>query len=109
VRKLPGCGQNVTCIVASFDRNQIKEFIGRVENDTAEFIGAEFKVARIVGAIYKQTELGNIEQAEASQMLHDLHHLSKLVATGYKYARMARNPVAEIRIMVLAEERRLTQ
>jgi hypothetical protein len=106
---MPDSRQNATCYMATFDRNQIKEFIGRVENDTAEFIGAEFRAARIAGFISKQADLGEVELTEASQMLHDLHHLSKLVATGYKYVRMARNPVAEIRIMVLAEERRIAQ
>lgn len=92
----------------AFDRSQIKEYIGRVENDAAEFIGAEFQVARLVGNISQQRELGEISEERASQLLDDALHLGRLAKIGHRYVKLARNPSAEIRIMVLADERRQT-
>lgn len=38
----------------SFDRNQVKEWITSVEDDSAEFIGAEFCAARLIGFVSQQ-------------------------------------------------------
>lgn len=90
----------------SFDRNQIKEFIGSIENDTAEFIGAEFEAARLVGFISQQLELGEVSRERARQLLSDANHLGRLAQIGHRFAKMVRSPSAEMRIMVLADEKR---
>src|SRR5688572_19938454 len=91
---------------AIFDRNQLKEYIGRVENDTAEFIGAEFNAARLIGFISRQHALGEVSDADAAQLLRDARHLANLAALGHRYTKLARNPSAEMRILVLADEKR---
>lgn len=92
--------------MATFDRNQIKEFIGAVENDCALFIGAEFQAARLIGNISRQHEMGDISAEMAQQLLEDAYHLARLAKLGHRYVRMVRNPSPEIRIMVLADEKR---
>lgn len=92
-----------------FSKNQTKEFIQRVEDDIAQFVGAEFLVARLVGNISRQHALGEISNEQAAQLLRDIQHLGLLVKTGHRYAKWARNPPAEIEIMVLADYEREKQ
>lgn len=89
-----------------FDRNQIKEFIQRVEDDTARFIGAEFSAARVIGFIYRQMELGEVSPGQASQLLDDIQRLAMLAKLGHRYAKWARHPPAEVEIMVLSNHER---
>lgn len=90
--------------MTTFDRNQIKEYIAGVEDDCAEFIGAEFCAARIIGNLARQHELGDLGNEQARQLVDDAHHLLRLAKLGHRYVKLARNPSAEMRIMVLAEE-----
>lgn len=85
-----------------FDRNQVKEFIGRVEDDIAQFIGAEFCAARIIANVSKQRELGDLSDAAARQLLDDAYHLAKLASIGHRYAKWSRRPPAELEILVLS-------
>lgn len=84
-----------------FDRNQIKEFICNREDDIALFIGFEFNAARIIANISRQVEDGALSQAAGKQLLEDAYHLGRLAKLGYKYAKWARNPPAEMAMMVL--------
>jgi hypothetical protein len=92
--------------MATFDRNQIKEYLSGVEDDCAEFIGAEFCGARLVGNISRQYEQGDLDEARATQLLDDAHHLMRLAKMGHRYVKLARNPSPEIRTMVLADYER---
>lgn len=92
--------------MATFDRNQCKEYIARVEDDIAQFIGSEFCAARLIGFIAHQYELRELNAAQAQQLLDDAHHMNTLAKLGHKYAKAARNPSPELRIMILADEKR---
>lgn len=92
---------------ALFDKNQIKDFICRVEDDAAHFVGAEFCAARLIGFVSRQRELGEASDEVAVQLLNDAHHLATLAKLGHRYVKLVRNPSAELRIMVLANEKRL--
>jgi hypothetical protein len=92
--------------MATFDRNQIKDFIGTVEDHTAEFIGADWCAARLIGHISSEREAGVLSDAQAKQLLEDAQHLMRCVKLGHKYAKMVRNPSAELRILVLSGEGR---
>lgn len=93
----------------TFDRSQVREWIGRVEDDCAEFVGAEYAAARLIGYISQQRETGALSDAQAEQLLQDANHMMRLVGLGRKYAKLARNPSPEVRIMVLADEERERQ
>lgn len=90
----------------TFDRNMVKDYIGRVEDDTAQFIGAEFCAARLIGFVSQQRELRELSDDAAAQLLADAHHLQTLAKLGHRYVKLARNPSPEMRIMVLADEQR---
>jgi hypothetical protein len=92
---------------AIFDRNQIKEWICRVEDDAAHFIGAEFCAARLIGFVSKQRELGEVDDKTATQLLSDARHLDNLAQLGHLYVKLVRKPSAELRIMVLSDEKRM--
>lgn len=89
--------------MATFDRNQVKEWIAAVENESAEFIGSEFAAARIIGFISSQHEEGLLTEAQAEQLLADAELMLRLIKLGRKYAKLVRKPSAEIEIMVLAD------
>lgn len=89
-----------------YDLNQIKEFIGRVEDDTAQFVGSEFAAARVISFISRQHALGEISDEDAIQLLDDAQRLANLAKLGHRYARWVRRPPAELEIMVLAEHAR---
>lgn len=91
--------------MATFDKNCIKEFITRVEDDTAEFIGAEFCAARLIGFIHRQYELGELSKERALELLGDATHLGHLAKLGHRYAKMVRKPTPEMEIMVLADQK----
>lgn len=86
----------------SYDRNQIKEFIGNVENDLAGFVGCEMKAARLIANISWQQDTGELNAGQATQLLDDAYSLMELVKKGRRYARWVRNPPAELEILVLA-------
>lgn len=88
------------------DRNQIKEFITRVEDDTAQFVGSEFCAARVIAFISRQHALGEVSDEDAAQLLNDVQHLANLAKLGHRYARWVRNPPAELEIMVIADYER---
>lgn len=92
--------------MTTFDRNQIKEYIAGVEDDCAEFIGAEFCAARIIGNLARQHEVGELGNEQVRQLVDDAHHLLRLAKLGHRYAKLARNPSPELRIMILADEQR---
>jgi polyhydroxyalkanoate synthesis regulator phasin len=92
--------------MATFDRNQIKDFIGVVEDHTAEFIGIELCGARLAGFISRMHEQGKVSDAEARQLIDDVYRQMRGNHLGHKYVRMVRNPSAELRILVLANEGR---
>lgn len=100
---------NTTTADACFDRNQIKDFINRVEDDAALFIGAEFGSARLIGFISKMHALQEVSDTEAASLLRDAHHQANLVALGHRYVKMVRKPSAEMRIMILSDEAKRRQ
>jgi hypothetical protein len=98
-------------MATTFDGNCLKEYIAQVENDTAEFIGAEFCAARLIGYISSQHEIGELDDSRAAQLLKDANHLMRLKELGHRYAKQARKPSPEMTIMVTIElqrERRMT-
>lgn len=100
---------NMQTANAAFDRNQIKEFIGSIENDAALFIGAEFHAARLIGFVSRQRELGEVGDDAAAQLINDAHHLVTLAKIGHRYVKLVRKPSAEMRIMILADEKKVVQ
>ena len=100
---------NTSTADACFDRSQIKEFITRVEDDAAHFVGAEFCAARLIGFVSRQRELGEVSDAQASELLADARHLANLATLGHRYVKLVRKPSAELRILVLADEKRIVQ
>lgn len=92
--------------MSTFDKNQCKEFIGTIENHTAEFIGSEQCAARLIGYISEQTELGELNSSRSAALLNDAYHLLHLAKLGHRFAKMVRHPTPEMRIMILAEEQR---
>jgi hypothetical protein len=89
-----------------FDKNQEKEFIRSVENDTAKFIGFNHAAARLIGHIEQMKELGHISIKVADLLLEDAYDLRDLARLGHKYVKMVRTPPVEVRTMVLADEER---
>lgn len=84
----------------------MKEYINRVDDHMAEFVGSNFCHARLAGFIEEQRERGMIDDHRAAALLEDLNHMARLVKVGKRYVALARNPAPEIRIMVLADEER---
>ena len=86
----------------SHNLNEIKEWIGQVDDDSLRFWRHEFKYARLVGFVEGQRQMGYVAEAEAQKLLIDLHDLFDLIAIGHRYVRYCRKPPAELEILVLA-------
>jgi hypothetical protein len=89
-----------------FDRQQIREWVASVEDDLAEFVGSEFEIARIIGNISQQHAMGNLDDNTASQLLKDATHIQLLLEIGRKFTKLAKNPLPEMRLLVLEQEAR---
>lgn len=92
--------------MATFDRNQIKEFICKVDEDRAYFVGANFAAARLIGYIESQRSSGALSDDQATQLLDDAKLMMQLIDIGRMYNKIARDPSPEIETMVLARHQK---
>ena len=90
----------------SYSRNEIKEWIGSVEDDLAAFVGADLDVAHLVATVRKAYNEGEISREQAESLLESLQRLWRLIELGRKFGRWVRNPPAEVELLVLTRLRR---
>lgn len=92
---------------AKANKLEIDDWVQRVEDATAQFVGSEFCAARLIAYISAQAEMGYLAHDQAGQLLDDAYHLQALARLGHQAHKWLRRPPVPLEMMVLRNARRV--